>query len=404
MHKRLTIWGYGLLASILIGSGLGGFYLLQGKLIEIVGIGHMVRPVFNALWIGMIGLLIFWIQRRFKQLPKPLGQIRADLKATGTSDYRYLPLQFLLPALILTSGTSLGPEATLVSTTCLGGIWLLDKLRFLNAHWEHLSTSGRLRAMICVNHQLLSRPAAQKHTSLWTPLTIGYFAAGVLSFYLTCKFGGEPSVIVYLGHSAWQSRDLLWLLPIFIFGRLSGRLELTLMINLRKILLGRVHRDWALLLVGGLAIYAASIWLPAINCSGMANFHLLAGSWQHHTTGALLLAAGLKLALLTICLNTGWIGGDIFPVLFCTTAQGIALSFWLPIDPIFTIAVFAIAAGGTILESPLVAGGVMGIMFLPPNLLPISGLIILLLMLCDHFTQPHWIRLSDAVHNMLSAH
>ena len=33
MHKRLTIWGYGVLASILIGSGLGGFYLLQGKLI-----------------------------------------------------------------------------------------------------------------------------------------------------------------------------------------------------------------------------------------------------------------------------------------------------------------------------------------------------------------------------------
>ncbi|WP_125708226.1 chloride channel protein [Lacticaseibacillus porcinae] len=403
MHKRLIIWGYGLLMSLLIGSGLGGFYLLQGALIELIGIGHVVRPVFNALWIFLIGVLIFWIQRRFTQLPKPLGQIRADLKATGTSDYRFLPLQFLLPALILTSGTSLGPEATLVSTTCLGGIWLLDKLRYLEVNWNHLSTSARLHAMLEVNHKLLSRSKTQRLNSLWTPLTLCFFAAGVLSFYLTCKFGGEPSVIVYLGRSAWQWRELLWLVPIFIGGRLLGRLELSLMIALRKILLGRIHRDWSLLLIGGIAIYAASIWLPAINCSGMANFHLLAGSWQHHSTGALLLASGLKLGLLTICLNTGWIGGDIFPVLFCTTAQAIALSFWLPLDPMFVIAVFAIAAGGTILESPLVAGGVMGIMFLPPNLLPICVVVIALLMLCDHFTQPHWVRFSDAVHHMLTA-
>ena len=35
------------------------------------------------------------------------------------------------------------------------------------------------------------------------------------------------------------------------------------------------------------------------------------------------------------------------------------------------IGVIAISMGGTILESPLVAGGVMGVMFLPPNLLPV---------------------------------
>ena len=139
MHKQFVIWGYGLFISALIGCGLGGFYLLQGQLIAIVGIGHAVRPVFNAVWLIGVGALIFWIQRRFGQLPKPLGQIRADLAATGSSDYRYLPLQFVLPALILTSGTSLGPEATLVSTTCLGGIWLLDKFRDLTAHWDDLS-------------------------------------------------------------------------------------------------------------------------------------------------------------------------------------------------------------------------------------------------------------------------
>ncbi|MFD1393342.1 chloride channel protein [Lacticaseibacillus jixianensis] len=390
--KRIVIGGYGLLCSVGLGSFLGGFYLLQGTLIHLVGLGTTWRPVFNAAWLLLIGGLIYLVQSTTGQLPRPLGLIRADLAHTGTTNYRYLLLQLVIPALILTSGTSLGPEATLVSTTVLGGVWLAEKQRWLTLHWQD-GKRAILKAMAVPHRALQPRPATST-ASWWSPLVLAELAAGCFAFYLTCKFGGEPSVLVLLGRAHWGLREWAWLLPVFLAGRLVGRLELRLMVMLRRLVLGRVRRQASLLLLGGLAIYAASLWLPAINYSGMANFHLLAGSWQHQSATFLIAAALAKLALVTLCLNTGWIGGDIFPVLFCATAQGIALSQFLPADAVFVIAVFAISAGGTILEAPLVAGGVMGIMFLPPNLLGICALVTLGLWLADrkqHLLLVDWV-------------
>lgn len=377
MRKTLTLYGYGLLCSLIIGSILGFFYLLQGWLIEWVGIGTAFRPVFNAAWLVLVGALIYLTQKTTGQLPKSLGLIRADLAHSGTSSYRYVLLQMIVPAIMLTSGTSLGPEATLVSSTVLYGIWLLDKRRYLDGHWDELTAKGPgklVKAMLVPHRYLERRPASESGQSLWTPLTISYFAFGILSFYLTCKYGGEPSVIVYLGQSRWQVADLLWFPLLMVIGWAAGRVYLRLMVELRKIVLGRFTHDLSLLILGGAAIYLATLFFPAINFSGMANFHLLATTWQDKEIGFLILRSFLKLALLTICLNTGWLGGDIFPVLFCATAQGIALSQVLPVDPIFVIGVLAISMGGTILESPLVAGGVMTVMFLPPNLIPVGVL------------------------------
>lgn len=375
MRKKFTLYSYGLLCSLIIGSLLGGFYLLQGWLIEWVGIGTTFRPVFNACWLAMVGLLIYLTQRTTGQLPKSLGLIRADLKNKGTSSYRYVLLQMVVPAVMLTSGTSLGPEATLVSSTVLYAIWLLDKRRYLDKNWETLVADGpmaMIKAMLIPHRYLLTRPVSEKGRSLWSPLTVSYFAVGILSFYLTCKYGGEPSVIVYLGVSHWQVQELVWFPVLMLIGVVAGRIYLRAMILLRHVILGRLTHNLSLLVLGGVAIYLASLFLPAINFSGMANFHLLATSWQDKSIAFLMMSACLKMVLLTICLNTGWLGGDIFPVLFCVTAQGIALSQVLPIDPIFVIGVLAISMGGTILASPLVAGGVMSIMFLPPNLLPVG--------------------------------
>jgi hypothetical protein len=384
--KRVIIGGYGLLCSAGLGALLGGFYLLQGALIAMVGFGMSWRPVFNAVWLLLIGTLLYLLHATIGQLPRPLGAMRADLAHSGTTDERYLLLQLVVPAVILTSGTSLGPEATLVSTTVMGGVWLTEKQRWLRVNWP-IDWRVGVRAALTPHRYRLRRPPDTAR-SWWTPLLVSELAVGCLAFYLTCRFGGEPSVLVSLGQSVWGVKELGWLVPLFAFGRLVGRAELALMITLRRWVLSRVRRRVSLIALGGVAIYAASLWLPAINYSGMANFHLLAGSWQHAATGFLVVAAVLKLALVTICLNTGWIGGDIFPVLFCTTAQGIALSHWLPLDVVFVIAVFAISAGGTILESPVVAGGVMGVMFLPANLLGVCVVVVLGLWWCDRRVSP----------------
>lgn len=373
-HKGF-IFTYGALLSAICGAILGGFYLLQGWLIEWVWPGSYFRPLFNAVWLGIVGTLIYWTQRTTGQLPKSLGLIRADLRHVGTSSYKFVWLQMLIPAIMLTSGTSLGPEATLVSSTVLYGLWITDKMRYLEQHYAEIRSNGfmqLLRVCMTPHRYRTPRPASARHQSLWSPLTAAYLTIGIVCFYLTCKFGGEPSVIVYLGHSKLTATDLVWLLPLVIIGWLTGRFYLKGMVLLRKVLTNRVRSNIGLLIVGAIAIYCATLFAPAINFSGMHNFHLLATTWQSQGIGFLWCQSILKLGLLTICLNTGWLGGDIFPVLFSATAQGIAVAHLLPsVDLVMAIGVIAISMGGTILESPLVAGGVMGVMFLPPNLLPV---------------------------------
>lgn len=258
----------------------------------------------------------------------------------------------------------------------LFGLWLTDKVRYVAANYaalRHSSWCHQLKVLGTPHKYLIRRPMAMKNQSLWTPLTITWFSVGVLFFAAVYTLFGEPSLIIHLGTSTWQRADLLWFLPLMLLGHVLGRLYLRLIVELRRIVLGRVRLDWQLVLLGGLAIYCASLFFPAIMFSGQHNFHLLAGLWQGKTPLFLLVRSLLKLALLTICLNTGWLGGDIFPVLFCATAQGIALSQLLPqVDSVFLIAVFAISMGGTILEAPLVAGGIMMVMFLPLNLMVIG--------------------------------
>nr|WP_125705018.1 chloride channel protein [Lacticaseibacillus daqingensis] len=322
-------------------------------------------------------------------MPKPLGLIRAELAHDGRTDYRFVGLQLLLPAVILTSGTSLGPEATLVSCTLLFGQWLTEKLAYLTAG-SATNTRAWWRAALAPHRGLA--PTARLR---WAPRTVAFLAVGLTAFYWTCRWGGEPSVRVMLGASRWGHRELALLLPLIVLGWCLGHLEKAAMMALRQVLLGRVRQTGALIVVGGVAIYAATLWLPAINFSGMANFQLLATSWPARSVGFLALAAGLKLALLTICLNTGWLGGDIFPVLFATTAQGLALSHLMPgVDALFVVAVLAISAGATILGEPLVAGGVMAALFLPGNLALISVATTALMSLLERRSGPPvaWVR------------
>lgn len=364
---------YGLFCTLVMGSLLGLFYLFQGWLINRLWPGETFRVVFNAVLILIVGIVIFVTKEKIGDMPKKLSEIKLELYQTGTANFRYLPLQLLIPPIILCSGTSLGPEATLVSSTVLFGVWISEKQRYLSANWQDNRSLDRLKIMITPHRYLKSRSQDERQLPWWTPKMVSYLGIGIGAFYLTCKWGGEQSVIVYLGSSNWKLIDLLWLVPIAVVAFLVGQICLRAMILIQKGVLERFITVRSSIIFGGVMIYLATLFVPNINFSGMVNFELLASTWQSKSAIFLIVNALLKLVLLTICLNTGWLGGEIFPVLFSATIQGIVFSRLLPqVDPIFFIGVFAITEGAVILESPWIAGGVMSVMFLPPNLLPVS--------------------------------
>ena len=129
---------FGLCASAVFGILLGLFYALQTFLIEKLWISPQQNLLLNAVMLVLIGTMILTTTHFFGQLPQNYGKIRLQLRESGTANYRFVLLQMIFPAFILISGTSLGPEATLVSSTLLYGTWLRDKLRYYDLHFNKL--------------------------------------------------------------------------------------------------------------------------------------------------------------------------------------------------------------------------------------------------------------------------
>ncbi|QFP80351.1 chloride channel protein [Latilactobacillus graminis] len=376
--KTFYLFMYGLVLSAIIGVLLGLFYSLQSALITFFWQSTPWRIPLNIVMLIVIGAIIINTRRHFGPLPQSLGLIKADLAQTGTANYRYVLLQMIIPAVILVSGTSLGPEATLVSSTFLYSIWLADKVRYVAAHFEAfrrapfykriaiLATPHRYLTHFNLDHApqtLLARFKKQIRITVYFLNGVGWFSA---IFILS----GEPSLIIRIGQSNWTRSDLAWFLPLLIGGYLLGTIWRLAMIQLRKVIQARLTNEHSRVIFGGVMIFLASIFTPSILFSGQHNFHLLATVWQAQSVRFLILHSLLKLILLTICLNTGWLGGDIFPVLFASTTQAMAISHYLPhVDRLFVIGIIAISMGSAILEAPLVAGLIMVILFLPINLL-----------------------------------
>lgn len=95
---------------------------------------------------------------------------------------------------------------------------------------------------------------------------------------------------------------------------------------------------------------------------------------QHAAPWLLTLLAVLKLVFMRLCLNFGWRGGDLFPLLFVGLTQGFALAAWLPqVDTMLTVAVTATAMMAVLGHHPALAA-VMVALFCPLTLLPAIAL------------------------------
>ena len=94
---------------------------------------------------------------------------------------------------------------------------------------------------------------------------------------------------------------------------------------------------------------------------------------------ALLGLSLLKLIFLEICLETGWTGGDIFPITFASILQGFAFAQFLPgYDPLFVVLVVSLSLAVTLLQKEWLAGIFISLFF-PIRLWPIALLLIFIL-------------------------
>lgn len=83
------------------------------------------------------------------------------------------------------------------------------------------------------------------------------------------------------------------------------------------------HAVLAAVLAGAL-LGLVGFFVPETMFSGETGLHALLGDWRSYTAGALLLIAVLKGLLSALCINLGWRGGNIFPIIYMGAAAGYA--------------------------------------------------------------------------------
>ena len=315
----LTTLGWG--DAVLLGQPANGPQALQ-----------LLLPLGAGLAIGLLR------QRGADPLPELHSTIE-ELHEHGEHKLQPHSSHWLLGLLALVGGGSLGPEALL--SRCLAE-WSIGLSRwgwFKAIPWRGASAiSGSLGLFglpLVGGVALAERPDRPLPAGLWQWLPgVVSGIAGFAVFQGFSRFGdGEQSVRYLWPHSLEEiSQNLVWALLLGLIGGVLGLLFL----GLRRHLV-RTLKRWnplsQALLTGGVLAAMSQLQPLALMSGELQITPLLQGALV--TNGHTLVLLGLlKLGLCALCLSSGWIGGQFFPLIFGASAIGMGLGeLWPQVVP-----------------------------------------------------------------------
>jgi H+/Cl- antiporter ClcA len=123
----------------------------------------------------------------------------------------------------------------------------------------------------------------------------------------------------------------------------------------------------------GIVLGLVAMALPEVLFSGQSGTWDLLSGWQAMGAGMLLATCVAKLALTQLCEETGWIGGEFFPLIFCGVAAGYAVAIITGGDPMLAVALSTGALVGAATRKWLLTTCVLALCF-PPVSLPVVAL------------------------------
>ncbi|WP_255478363.1 chloride channel protein [Synechococcus sp. A18-25c] len=287
------------------------------------------RPLlWCLLWAGGIGLMLSLLQRQqldrgLPEMKETLAQLRAP---EGLNTHNGLT-QLLGGALALAGGGTLGPEALMTRLVAVGShqIW---------KGADRTLVAAAMAGSLGLFHSPLVGGAALagKKWQLiwrWLPGTIGG-VAGFVAFHGLNDFGGGMRGVPYLWPTGQEQRLGAMVAAVLagLVGWLAGQMMRRWRQWLRQFHL--LERFWWTPIATGLVVGLCLWGLPLAAFSGENQLKpLVLGAWTLSTEMLVLSAIG-KLLMVGLCLETGWRGGQFFPVILASSALGMGLHQWIP--------------------------------------------------------------------------
>ena len=279
------------------------------------------------LWCGAIGVALSLLQRRHagSSLPE-LQDTLAELRTAEGLNTQHGLRQVIGGMLALAGGGTLGPEALMTRLVAVAShaIWKGADRDLLAAAMA--GSLGLFRSPLLGGAALAGRQ--WQLIWRWLPGTIGGIA-GFVAFHGLSDLGGGLRGVSY----AWPAdptQRLGALLAALIAG-IAGWLAGQLIRRWRQWLqtLQLLESFWWIPIGTGLLIGLCLWGLPLAGFSGESQLKPLVLNEWRPDTAILMLSAVAKLLMVGLCLETGWRGGQFFPVVLASSALGIGLHQWL---------------------------------------------------------------------------
>jgi len=161
----------------------------------------------------------------------------------------------------------------------------------------------------------------------------------------------------------WDPGDLLLCIPLTLIGVLAGYLfhiADRLTEHLARLLKNKVILRTMLC---GLLLGLIGSFLPYTMFSGEGQMGELMGNYTNIGAWLLIATGVIKVCVCPLCVNLGWRGGNIFPVIFAGISLGYGISLLTGLDPTFCVAVLATAISSAVMRKPVIAIAVLLLCF-----------------------------------------
>lgn len=397
--KIIGLIVYGLILSGIIGFISSVFLILVNGLTDFlwtdISNKFEVPSIYTLLLCIFGGVLVGVSRYKWGNLPKTANDAIVELKTTQRIDYSYIYINFLVAFLILIFGASVGPAAAILSSVIALSVWQGDKMRyyyFSYNEWKKESWLVRLKKLALPHNYLIpynpDRAPKEKKLLLFKKLLYMLFIVnGMVTFMILIKISDQPPFVTKLGESSWGLDELFLFIPFVLFGILFSKLYELMEIAMNKFFSKMNNKIILSSVIGGIGIGLMSLIAPNLLFSGQLSMLDLPSLIPTLSITILILGSVLKLIFMEFCLKSGWIGGNVLPVIFASILQGYAIATLFPqLDMLFIVAVIGSSASIAILKTPLLVGLAL-MLFFPKELAPIILIIVVLFILLSKMSK-----------------